>query len=78
MSAKSSGDAELAEFVADHVLRDQHFIENLAVVDQEGMADELGNNSTSAGPSLDGVPNVGIFLAQDFFQELLFEIRSFF
>jgi len=75
---KSTGNAELAELVAYHVLGDEDFVENLAVVDQEGLANKLGNNGTPAGPGFDRVPNVGLLLVDDLSQELFVVIRSFF
>ena len=53
-------------------------MEDFAVVHQEGVSDKLGDNSTPAGPSFDGIPHVGILLPSDLAQELFVEIRSFF
>src|SRR4051812_15444674 len=44
---------ELAELVADHVLRDLHRDELLPVVDPEGQADELRQDRAAARPDLD-------------------------
>src|SRR3954447_960165 len=44
---------ELAELVADHVLRDLHRDEFLPVVDPEGQADELREDRAATGPDLD-------------------------
>ncbi len=78
MPAESTGDAELTELVANHVLRNKDFVEDFAVVHQKGLSDKLGDNSTPARPSFNGVPDVGISLPSDLEQELFVEIRSFF
>src|SRR5437899_2039908 len=44
---------ELAELVADHVLGHEQPHVLLAVMDQEGRADELGDDRAVAGPGLD-------------------------
>src|SRR5438034_9171549 len=44
---------ELAQSVADHILRHEDFHVNLAVVDHEGQAHKLGHDRASTGPRLD-------------------------
>src|SRR3954462_320706 len=50
---EGAGGGELAELVADHVLRHVDGDVALAVVDAEGQADEVGRDGRAARPSLD-------------------------
>src|SRR3954468_10860054 len=53
VAAEHARRRELAELVADHVFRDEQLGELPAVVDQEGVADELGNDGAIPRPGLD-------------------------
>ena len=78
VSAKRTGNAEFSELMPDHIFGNQHLVEDFPVVHQEGVADELGNNGRPSGPGFDGIPCVGIPLAQDLAQEFFVKKRSFF
>src|SRR5262245_5204431 len=70
--------AELAELVADHVLGDEHIEECTAVVDLEGVANELRNDGARARPSLDWLPPVGGVEPLDLSVQALNDVRTFF
>src|SRR5690606_33364035 len=53
MAVKRARRRELAELVADHLLRNLHRNVLLAVIDAEGQADELRQNGRAAAPDLD-------------------------
>src|SRR5258706_12336504 len=57
---------KLAELVADHVLRDVHGDERLAVMHAERVADEIGRNRRAPGPGLDGLLGAGLDRLLDF------------
>ena len=78
MSPKSSGNTEFSELVANHIFGNQNLVEDLPVVHQKGVANELRNNGRPSGPSFDGVPSVGVPLAQDLTQQLFVKKWSFF
>jgi hypothetical protein len=50
---------EFAELVADHVLGDVDGDVGLAVVDTDGVTDELGRDGRAAAPGLDGLAGAG-------------------
>src|SRR5215211_753991 len=70
---------ELAELVADHVLRHVDGDVALAVVDGEGQADEVGRDGRAARPRLDGrrtgVPAANLF---DLLLQMPVNERAFF
>ena len=69
---------KLAELVPDHVFRDEHGIENLAVVDQEGVADEIGRDEGAARPGLDRLLHVGAGHSLDLDHEMVVDEGTFF
>src|SRR5579864_9261358 len=52
VSAERPRGGELAQFVADHVFGHEHLRMHLAVVHHKRVADELGHDRASTGPSL--------------------------
>jgi hypothetical protein len=50
---KDTRGRKLTELVTDHVLRYENGDKNFAVVDHEGMADEIGRHHRTARPGLD-------------------------
>ena len=50
---ESTGRCKLAELVADHIFRYEHFDVSLAVVNHEGRSNELWNDRASTRPSSD-------------------------
>src|SRR5438045_1380891 len=58
--------SKLAELVADHVFRDVHGDERLAVVHAERVADEIGCDRRATGPGLDGLLGAGLDRLLDF------------
>src|SRR5262249_39285614 len=67
---------ELAELVADHVLRDEQLHELPPVVHQERMPDELRDDGAVARPGLDRLAVPG-GLALDLGQQARIDVRSF-
>ena len=53
MPSKSSGWGKFAQLVPNHVLRDVHRDEFIAVVDGQRMADEIGRDRRTPRPRLD-------------------------
>src|SRR5689334_6219909 len=53
VAVERAGRREFAELVADHLFRDVHRNEGLAVVDLEGEANEVGQDGRAARPGLD-------------------------
>ena len=54
MSLEYAGQREFAQFVTDHILRDVHGDESLAIVNAERVSDEIGRDRRAAGPGLNG------------------------
>ncbi len=78
MAAEHPGQAELTELVPDHVLGAKDVDEMSAVVDLEGMTDELGDDGAGAGPGLDGDAPVLVAQSLNLAKELFVNIRAFF
>src|SRR5262249_7579429 len=76
--AEGPADRELAELVADHVLGDEDVEEGAAVVDLEGVADELRDDRAAPGPGLDRLLAARGVHPLDLTVELLFDVRAFF
>src|SRR5271165_2848420 len=68
---------ELAELVADHVLRDVHGDEQLAVVDVEGVADEIRRDRRAARPRLDRFARAGLHRLLDFLEQVVVDEEAF-
>ena len=62
--------SKFAEFVPDHVFRDVDSDEVLAIVNIEGVADEIGDDHAAAGPGLDRALD-GLFVHFVHFDEKL-------
>ena len=75
---EGAGRGKFAQLVTDHVFRDEHGIENLAVVDQEGMANEIGRDEGTARPGLDRLLDVGDGHPLDLHHEVIVNEGSFF
>ena len=60
MGLENAGRGELAQLVADHVLGHVDGDEYLAVMDVEGVADEIGSDRRAAGPGLDRLAGAGL------------------
>ncbi len=58
MFLEGTSGGKFAELVTDHVFSHEHGIENLAVVDQEGVANEIGRDERPARPRLDRLLDV--------------------
>ena len=54
MAAERTRRAELAKTMADHVFRYEHVVEHFAVMNGEGVADEVRHDHGTTGPRLDG------------------------
>ena len=75
---EGSRGGKFPQLVTDHVFRDEHGIENLAVVDQEGVADEIGRDERPARPGLDRLLDVGGGHLLDLHHEVIINEGSFF
>ena len=53
MAAERTRRAELAKTMADHIFRHKHVVEHFAVMDGEGVANEIGHDHGTTGPRLD-------------------------
>ena len=69
---------KLAEFVTNHIFGDVDGGENLAVVNAERVADEVGRDRRAAGPSLDGLLGAGLDRLLDFLEEVIVDKETFF
>src|SRR5207248_5690823 len=78
VSLEDAGRREFAELVADHVLDDEQPHELPAVVDEEGMADELGDDRAVARPRLDRLPGTAPLLPVDLGEQAFVDVRAFF
>jgi hypothetical protein len=78
MFLEGAGRGKFPELVADHVFRDENGVENLAVVDHEGVADEVGRDEGAARPGFDWLLDVrnGHFL--DFHEKMRIDKGAFF
>src|SRR5262245_26196475 len=75
VTAEHAGGGELAEFVADHVLGDVHLDELLAVVNQERVADEVGDDRGVPRPGLEWFA-VSAALALDLGEQPHIDVRT--
>ena len=78
MTSEHPRQAELAELVPDHVFGAKDVDEMPAVVDLEGMADELWDDGAGASPGLDGVAPVLVAQSLNLAKQLLVNVRAFF
>src|SRR5437763_4849007 len=78
VSLEDAGRRELAELVPDHVLDDEQPQERPAVVDEEGVADELRDDRTVARPRLDRLPGTAPLLPVDLGEQAFVDVRAFF
>ena len=78
MSAENSREGELAEFMTDHFFGHEDLQKRLAIVDEEGVVNEFGNNRASARPRLDRLLLATLVELFDLFTELNVYVRSFF
>src|SRR4029079_800695 len=70
------GGRELAELVADHVLRHVDGDELLAVVDGQGVADHLRGDGGAARPGLDDLAFVGRVHGLDLLHQVIVDERA--
>ena len=54
MTLENTGQSEFTEAVTNHIFRGIDAHEILAIVDEEGVADEIGRDHGGASPGLDG------------------------
>lgn len=78
MSTEHTCRAELAELVPHHVLSDEDVLEQLAVVNQEGMSDKLRHDRAVACPCLDRLLAVHLGELLDLAVESLLDVWAFF
>ena len=75
---EDTGGGKFAELVPDHVFRHEDGIENLAVVDEEGVADKIGRDERAARPGLDRLLDGGNGHLLDLHHEVIVNERAFF
>src|SRR5205823_613523 len=78
VAAERARRGELAELVADVVLGDVHLDELPAVVDEEGLADELGHHGAVARPGLERLAVAAALLLLDPRHQALVHVGAFF
>lgn len=78
MTAEGPRRCKLTQFVSYHILGDKNFHMNLAIVYQEGVADEFGNDRTGPSPGFDRFLCAQISLLFYFAKEFGVDIRAFF
>ena len=78
MAAEDARRGELAELVADHVLRDINRDELVPVVHGDGETHEVGGDHGSARPRLDGGLLAGLLGGDHALLQFVVYIRSFF
>src|SRR5215467_11237281 len=76
VSLEDARRSELAELVPDHVLDDKQPHELPAVVDEEGVADELRHDGAVARPRLDRLARPAA-LPLDLGEQPLIDVRAF-
>ena len=69
---------KFAETMAHHVFRDEHRVENFAVVNRKGQADEIRSDHRAARPGLDWRLRFGLFGLDDLLHQVAINERSFF
>src|SRR5690606_14855160 len=74
--AEHAGGRELAELVPDHVLGHEDLVEDLPVVDLEGVVHELGHDRAATRPGLDRGVVAGLLLTEDLAQQLGVDVRA--
>ena len=77
MAAEDAGGSKLTKLVANHVLRDIHGDELVAVMHGDGLTNEVGRNHRSTGPSLDGNLLVRLLCLDYSFFQFVENIRTF-
>src|SRR5262245_49566963 len=78
VSLEDASRGELAELVTDHVLDDKQPHELPAVVDEEGMADELRHDGAVARPRLDRLARTASLLLRHLLEQPFVHERAFF
>jgi hypothetical protein len=68
--------SELAELVADHVLRDVHGNELVSVVDGYGVPNELRRDGGPARPGLDDLSLISGIHLIDTLHDRIFDVRA--
>ena len=69
---------KFTELVTDHIFRHEDGIENLAIVDEEGVADKIGRDERAARPGLDRLLDAGGGHLLDLHHEVIVNEGSFF
>lgn len=78
VTAEDTGGGELAEFVADHVLRHIDGDKLVAIMHSDGEADEVGGDHGRAGPRFDGGLLARLLGSNHTLLQFVMYIRSFF
>ena len=75
---KDTSGSELPELMTDHIFRNENWDERTAIVDIEGMADEVGSHRGTARPGLDRFLDIAFVELVDLLEELPLDERAFF
>jgi hypothetical protein len=75
---EETGEREFTETMADHVFGHIHGHEVLAIVNEEGVTDEVRSDHGGTCPSLDGSFLLGVVKLVHFFEEGLLNEGAFF
>src|SRR5262245_49161991 len=78
MPAESPRRSKLTQLVSHHVFRHEHFYVELAVVNHEGVADELRHDRAGTCPGLDGLLATRLGHPFHFQEQLRIYERAFF
>src|SRR5262245_8313912 len=78
VTLERTGRCELAELVPDHRLGDEHRDMLAAVVDREGVPDEVGDDGRSTRPGLDDLLGVLLVLHVDLLEQMVVDERTLF
>src|SRR5215208_5936218 len=76
VTLECAGRGELAELVPDHRLGDEHRDMLAAIVDREGMPDEVGDDGRPTRPGLDDLLGVLLVLDVDLLEQMVIDERT--
>lgn len=78
VTVETTGRRKFTKFVSDHVFRDKHGKEILAVMHHESVSNKVGSDHGPACPGLDRTLGIRVVEFVNLEQKLLIDKRSFF
>ena len=75
--SECTGESEFAELMTDHIFGYINRNEDSAIVDRDGVLEEIGIDGGTSAPSLDDFLLASFILLLNLFEELRIAIRSF-